>query len=379
MSGERIYFPNSTQFKRMNESLKAIAGAMNRNIDISTWEGIQKAVRSGIAPSVLPVGTQLVVNHGVYGDCLYDVVAHNYFKSNHDENAHSMTLMSHDVLPSIQFDSPEAFYYANTLLPAGTYNFTIPNTYGEWLAGTYQFTLTYSVPSGGILSINGSAVTPLTSLSVISHRARTDAFSSEMVSITSGSAGTNLGTFGIELNHSHRVSYGSDNYKESALRQFLNSSSSVGNVWTPQTKFDRPPEWVTSVAGFVADLDADFLSVVGSVVVPCSANSTYEAPDSTVTKDGKYTLVDKFYLASQQEISGTSTGIVADDSLQLPYYEGSTNADRIKYNGDSAAPWRLRSPGSLVANNVRVIERDGVVRNNFATLKYYYAVMCTIV
>ena len=379
MSGNRIYFPNSTQFKRINENLKAIAGAMNRNIDISTWAGIQKAVRSGIAPSLLPVGTQLTIEHDDYGVCVYDVVAHDYFKSAIDENAHTMTLMSHEVLPRIQYDSTEAFYHADEELPAGTYNFDVVSSGGMWMSGTYQFTLDYSVPKGGILAISGNYMSYLDTLKVVACRSQTDDFSSEMVAITKGSGGTKLGTIGVELNHWSRVAYGSDNYKESAIRQFLNSSERMGNVWSPQTKYDRPPIWLTNIDGFMAGLDDEFLSVVGAVVVPCSSNKMFESQDSTTKPYEQYNVVDKFYPASQQEIFGIATDIVEDNSHLLPYYDGATNTERIKYRDDSAVAWRLRTPRNGYGCNVRLVGTDGTLRNDFANLEYGVAPMCTIV
>ena len=96
----KIYLPHAEQFDLMNENLSKIANALAMDMDISTWAGIQKAVRVGVAPDLIPVGTQLAVDHSVYGTHLYDVVAHNYFKSAHDKNAHTMTLMCHDALGS---------------------------------------------------------------------------------------------------------------------------------------------------------------------------------------------------------------------------------------------------------------------------------------
>lgn len=377
--GDKIFFPNSQQFDKMNENLEKIAKAVGSQVDISTWGGIQKAVRAGIAPDILPVGTQLLVHHSVYGDRLYDVVAHNYFKSVHNENAPTMTLLCHDNLAGVQFDSSEAFYYADAELPAGTYNFTLESAYSSWAAGTYQFTLTQALPKGGQLAISGYADAAMTARQVRAYASRTTTAVTESVAITSGDAGTSLGTFGVELNHSQRVSYGSNNYKESAIRQFLNSPSAAGSVWTPQTKFDRPPSWMTSLAGFAGGFEDDFLSVIGEVVVPCSANNTYESPDSTVVKNTKYTVTDKFYLASQTEIFGTASSIVADDTVLFPYYEGATNADRIKYRDGSAAYWWMRSATSWNARDVLIVYSDGSLDGNSALYATGCVPACTIV
>lgn len=318
---EKIYLPRADQFDLMNENLAKIANALCSNLDLTSWSGIQKAVRIGVAPDLIPVGTQLAVNHSVYGTHLYDVVAHNHFKSAHDKNAHTMTLMCHDNLEGVQFDSSEAFYHADAELPAGTYNFTIESAYSSWSAGTYQFTLLNALPVGGQLAISGYADSAMTDRTVRAYVSRTSTVVAESATITFGNGGTSLGVFGKELNHTQRVSYGSDNYKESAIRQFLNSPSVAGGVWVAQTKFDRPPSWVNTLAGFMGGFDDDFLSVVGEVVVPCATNNTYESPDSTVAKNTRYTINDKFYLASQRELFGVGADTVEDGTLQFPYYE----------------------------------------------------------
>lgn len=375
----KIYLPHSEQFDLMNENLAKIANALASDIDLSTWAGIQKAVRVGVAPDLIPVGTQLEVSHSVYGTRMYDVVAHNYFKSAHDKNAHTMTLMSHDILGMVQFDAPEAFYYADAELPAGTYNFTLSTAYSSWAAGTYQFTLTQALPSGGQLCISGNAEAAITGRQVRSYASRTTTEVRESSAITFGNSGTSLGTFGAELNHPQRISYGSNNYKESAIRQFLNSPSEAGSIWTPQTKFDRPPSWMTSLAGFVSGFEDDFLSVIGEVVVPCATADTYESPDSTTVKGKKYTVTDKFYLVSQNEIFGTATNTIEDDSILFPYYEGTTNADHIKYKDGSAESWWMRSANSVSASNVRIVHSDGSLNGNRVSPAYGFVPSCTIV
>ncbi len=363
----------------MNENLEKIAKAVGSQADVSTWAGIQKAVRAGIAPDLLPVGTQLLVHHSVYGDHLYDVAAHDYLKSAHDENAHTMTLLCHDCIAALPFDSPEAFYRAEAGLPAGTYNFTLADAFNSWAAGTYQFTLTGALPRGGQLAFDGNSDAAMTSRRVRAYANQTAAAAAESAAIVPGGGGVSLGVFGAELNHVQRVCYGSNNYKESAVRQFLNSPAAAGGVWTPQTKFDRPPDWAASLAGFAGGLGDDFLSVVGEVALPCSANNYYESPDSAVVKDEKYTLTDKFYIASQQEIFGNSSGSAADDSALLPYFKGADAADRIKYMDGAAVNWWVRAAGLWTANHVSYITAAGALSNRTAFQTHGCAPACTIV
>lgn len=371
----KIYLPRADQFDLMNENLAKIANAIGSDIDISTWAGIQKAVRVGVAPDLIPVGTQLSVSHSVYGTHLYDVVAHNYFKSAHDENAHTMTLMCHDILVKLQYDAPEAFYSADAQLSPGTYHFTIPTTFESFVAGTYQFTLTEALPKGAQLVIS---TWEGASIDVFNNPALNDAPDST-ITFVKGDGGTNLGTFGVELNHVQRVGGGSDNYKESAIRQFLNSSAEGGTVWTPQTKFDRAPAWASSRAGFVAGFDDDFLSVIGEVIVPCATNSAYESPDSTTTIGQRYTLKDKFYLASVREIMGDVSSYVEDGSTQFTYYNNSNSIDRLKYIEGAAYSWWTRSPYKLQPSVVQDITASGGISSHHTRYNFGISPVCTIV
>lgn len=377
---EEAIDPVTSQLAEIASDVRRIDNALAPvSLNVDSWKSVQQVLRAGLAPKVFPIGTQLLMSHSVYGDRLYDVVAHDYLKSVHDQNAHTMTLLQHDLLPALQFDASEAFYYAEVALPAGKYNFTLATAYGQWAAGTYQFTLANELPVGGQLTINGNAAAAITTRKVYAFSSRTNTTKTEECVITSGSEGTSLGTFGTELNHSQRVSYGSNNYKESAIRQFLNSSAAAGSVWTPQTKFDRPPSWVTSLAGFVGGLDAHFLSIIGDVVLPCATNSLYEAPDSTTPVNTKYNLHDKFYLASHNEVFGSQDG-VADDSVLLPYYTGAMKADRIKYLNGSAAGWWERTPFGDDAGYVRRVGTDGSVSGDGASVGFIaFAPACTIV
>lgn len=344
------YFPRAEDFDEMGDHLEMIANALVNKVevDMTDWASIQRMVRMGIAPDVIPVGTQLVVNHSGYGDIVVDVVAHDHYKASHNENAHTMTLMCHDVITSIRFDEPEAFYSAKEGLSAGTYNFTLSKSVGGLGTGTYQFTLSNPLSKGGLLVMiprndYGSSIESK-SVAVFNNPYQPEPTAT--CAITKGSGGTSLGKLGIsdELNHLSRVLLGSNNYKESAVRQFVNSTAEAGSVWKPQTKFDFRPEWYSALSGFAKGLDKELLSMIGEVKVPCVANTDYESPDSTVIKGEKYTLNDKFYIPSYNEIEG---GDSIDGSTQLPYFKGSSSVDRIKKMGINSSNYWLRSCTNL--------------------------------
>lgn len=376
----KVYFPHSDQFDQMNEHLKAIAAAVGSQVDLSNWTGIRKAVLSGIAKDIMPVGTLLTVNHSVYGNKPWAVLGHDHLPNPNNPGGHTMLIGAVPVLGTLQFDAPEAIYYAESQLAAGTYHFTTDG-YDKWAAGTYQFTLTQAVPAGGQIVLNGyyAYQGAFTNAKINTYASRTTTTPIESnVAIIAGSAGTNLGTTGAgNLNHIHRISYGSNNYKESAMRQNLNSASPAGSVWTPQTKFDRPPSWASNTAGFMNGLDDDFIAAVCETTVPCGSNNVYEAPDSTVTKGGIYSVNDKFFLLSNREIGFTSD--IDDGSTLLPYYDGATNADRIKYNASGvAATWWERAPNSGHAGSVRLVHTDGTLNSGSAHSANGLAPACNI-
>lgn len=375
----KVYFPNSEQFDLMNENLAKIAAAVGSQVDLSTWDGIRKAVLAKIAPDIIPVGTMFMVNHSTYGNKPWVVLGHNVHKNAHNVDSPTMTIGSVPVLGTLQFDAPESICQVNSDLPAGTYHFTI-TAYDQWTAGTYQFTTTKTVPSGGRICVSGQYPYQgnITAAKVSTYAQGSSTAIESGLAITAGSEGTNLGTAGEgTTNHTHRIAYGSNNYKESAMRQFLNSAAAAGNVWEPQTKFDQAPSWMTTTAGFLNGLDAELQEVLCDVTVPCGSNNVYEAPDSTVTKGGIYTVTDKIFLLSNREIGFTSD--IDDGTTVLPYYDGATNADRIKYNASSvAAYWWERTPYSGFAPTVRLVFPDGTLDGNSAFLSNGLAPACTI-
>lgn len=356
-----------TEAERIARYTQILAGGY----DPTNWESIQLCIRSGAAVNLIPVGTQFTTSHTAWGEITWDVVGHDLYKNPNDPNAHTMTLLAHyRDKDGVQFDSGEAMYYAASVLSAGAYTFKQGST-------SYYFTLAHDVPAGGQIVINS---TPST-FTVYGSVGSTTSIETGSVSTTSISGATDLGTLGSgSLNHWDRIRYGSNNYKESAIRQFLNSSAAAGSVWTPQTHFDRPPSWASNKAGFMAGLPADFLAVVGEVDVKCKTNRTYEAPDSTTPVNSTYTVRDKFYLASQKEVFN-SEDTPADGSVLFPYYEGAAAVDRIKYRMDShttAGNWWMRTPYPTSASIVRRVYSGGTLDRDYASNAFGCVPACTI-
>lgn len=371
------FFPKAEDFDEMGDHLEVIANILTNKveIDINDWASIQKAVRTGVAPRFLPVGTQLSVNHSVYGNIQLDVVAHDHYEAADIKGAHTMTLMCHDAIKAIRYDEPEAIYYADEELPAGTYHFFVSKD--STVAG--QFTLDQPLAKGGQLFISGNPDYSIDSSDILAYDSPMSQTTPRTYDITVGTSGLSLGTMGVELNYLGRAFYGSDNYKESAVRQFVNSPLGAGKVWSPQTKFDAPPEWMNVLNGFANGFSEDFLSKVGRVVVPCASNEVYESPESTVTKGQKYTVVDKFFIPSQTELFGHSTGIVEDDSSLLPFFEKASAVDRVKYLGKASATYWLRSANKSAPTNLKIVLNTGELSSHSAYSKLGVVPMFNIV
>jgi hypothetical protein len=338
-------------------ALNEIAGAITGTIATpESWEDVQRVVRAGVAKRIFSVG-QLIESTYNGTKCHWQVLDFDRDAEN------SMTIGLVEAIPSIQFDSGEAMYYADAALAAGTYNFVFNNV-------TYQFTTTVELPAGGVICIGTFVNDTPTKASLYETRQSTTAL--ETVDASVGSSGTSLGTCdGTTLNQIHRIRYGSNNYKESAIRQWLNSSKTKGSVWTPQTKYDRPPSWNTTLDGFQSLLDPELVAVATAVTKKVNRN--------TVTDGGGYDEVkDKFWLLSEREVfmPGNGTKIEGDEPYAYyknfsDYTSASNSADknRIKYsltNSTSAQYWWLRSPDVSHFCHVRYVFPTGAYANGNA-------------
>ena len=327
---------------------------------IESWADVQRVVRAGAAPNIFSIGEQLTCNRGA--DVLtWDIIGFDHDTPANPHLTHSMTLQMHDAYKNIQFSAPQALYYAETELPAGTYNFSLLAGYDVDYGGgkTYYFTLTQPVPVGGQIMFPWGYQVQSATIKISTYPSRTSTTAIESnTSVTEGTSGTAL----TPTNHTHRIRYGSNNWQQSALRQWLNSTAAAGSVWTPQTIYDRPPTWAASEAGFLNGLDADFLAVTGAVTKRTALN--------TVTDGGGYIdTSETFFLPAKGEVGGSNEGGI-NEGVPYQYYAdmltgGVRNdgeiAARIKYLSGTARLVWLRSPAVGNAHSVRYVNTSGAV------------------
>ena len=353
---------------------------------VNTWEDIKNAVRLGLGEKLFPVGYEFTTEDSVTGAVITWVVrGHNHHAAANKKLEHTMTLEAKYVYgtaagtyKSLVFDAYEALYYASEEIPAGTYNFILEYDTSSIVSGTYQFTLTKAVPAGGqiVLGTNSNS-TAVTGCKIATYGtvAGVDAIESG-IAVTVGSEGVNLGTVkstsatSENLNCAQRILWGSNNYAQSAARQWLNSDAAAGAVWTPTNKFDRRPSWATSYSGFMLGLPADFLATVQPAAIPCRTNSVFEVNslDGTeYTVNKVYELQDKFFLLSRPEIYGSWDSATYKDGELLEFYEGFTDTERIKYDAAGSARYCwLRSPNPGNAGNERYVNTSGALGYNNA-------------
>ena len=149
----------------------------------------------------------------------------------------------------------------------------------------------------------------------------------------------------------NRAQYGCNRWDWSAIRQWLNSAAAPGEWWTAQHEYDAAPAYAATLAGFMADLPADFLSAVAPARLVTALSNVYGG--------GSVETVDRFWLPSRTEIFGALNGGIAE-GVQMAKYIDATDADRIKQGGNGAADrWRLRSANLSQAHPVYLVSSDG--------------------
>lgn len=350
----------NTQMARL---IKAVSGKAGT----TSWADIQRNVQLGFGPELYPVGSKLYCTHTAYTNIEWDVVGHDIVKNALGDDLHTMQLLSHNCLANVQFDSPEAIIACDTALTNGTtYHFNCNGV-------SYEFTASADFPIGTQLMVSANTEYVPTKLKAYTKWTNTQV-GTEMT-VATGSSGTAIPD--TSVNHIHRWRYGSNNYAESAIVQFMNSEAAAGSVWSGKTKYDRPPSWLSTQAGFLNGIQSEFKAALCTSKVKCSTNNTFESQDSAYPKNTAYVLEDKIFLVSRVEINH-GAGDVADGSVLFPYYSGCTNDDRIKLLSGSPRYWWYRTPYSGDARYVRGAYTDGSLANRVALDSLGFAPACSI-
>lgn len=356
---EFLNLPYAEQFDIMNSLLASIASNKEGGIDIESWKDLQRIVRIGLHKTFFKVGDVLRITYNG-AEQLVDVIGIDHDVPADKNFKHSLTIQTRDCLGNMQFSAPQALYKAKSspLLP-GTYNIKVGDK-------KYQFTITTEVPVGGVITFPWAYETDILTTKPGIYESQTSTTPIETVSISEGSAGMEL----TEINDINRCRYGSNNYVESAIRQWLNSDEAEF-IWEPQTDFDRPPTSSAYGSGFLHKLDPDLVAVIGKVEKRVARN--------TVTDEGGQDIFeDKVFLLSRVEVGGGSEGTTTGEEV-YPFYDGVDDAGRIKLLNNSPRYWRLRSPNPGGAYNVRSVSTSGAVNSSTAYSAYGLSPACAII
>lgn len=371
--------PTYDQAQKQLRLLAGIHAALIKDIEPEDYDFLYKTVINGGGPEAYPVGSIIVTEKGTY--------KYPWAVMHHGEHADGRPYMHLRVIKAVdllQFDASEAFYYCEEALAAGTYYVEVPTAYGQTGVGNYQFTLASQVPAGGRLCFSVVPYnTDITGKNVQVYDAANSTVVSQTAVISSGSSGTKLGvlqgtgdTEVENMNSIQRVSFGSNNYAQSNIRQYLNSDAVAGSVWKSSNKFDQPPSWNASQPGFLTKLPDEFLEIVHPVTIAQDTNTVFEVD---YTKSSSYTLKDKFWLPSRFQIYGSKESAELNE-IQWDYYKGSADIDKIMFdNGGTARHQWLRSPYVGNAYNVRfVIASTGALSTSSAYYSHAVAPACEI-
>ena len=366
---------NNRQTVQVSEGGRWTAGAEVPITGVTSWREIQRNVKLGRGATLYPVHTILNVRHKKFGSIPFEVVAHDIDEDPNDGSAHTMTLLMLEGLyrdsTSYAFDEREKICVCSSGLAAGAYYVNIGAISNaksaqtpSWSDDIWGFTLTQAVPSGGYLAFDIDYYNSWNPLSVTSYD--DDGEVIETVAVTENdTSGTDISTVIdlSDLNYGMCARYGSSNWKQSALRQWLNGTGT--DWWEATTKFDMAPNYVGD-EGFLSGLDSEFL---GALLETEQITSTSKEYEEIETVNSSYTLTDKFFLASDIQIAGYCSDQAATEGTEWPAFTGlsdSTELARVKYkhgtigaSESTAVWWWLRSPGPYGPGDVRGVGTGG--------------------
>ncbi len=373
VSGNGITSATVTMITFLNKIGVTRAGLYDFEFNGAVWayagEPVTLSEYGITASGTASEGDHIVVSV-VTENIVFDVIGIDHDTPSDTQFTHSLTLGMHNCYANVQFDGTEALFYCDAELAAGTYNFTLLAGYDTTYGGgkTYQFTLTNAVPAGGVIMFPWSYNTQASTIKVSTYSSRTSTTAIESVSVTEGTGGTALDTIG-ECNHTHRIRYGSNNYNESAIRQWMNSDGAAGTFWVPKTKFDRPPSWNSSMNGFLYGLDKSFVDIIGNVKKLTALNTlTDNADASYIETDEKFFLFsnDELYFATENGVDQGEPYAYYKNYSTLAVAGSGADANRIKYLGSTARYYWMRSPYPWFAHFVRLVDPDGSLSNTTA-------------
>ena len=380
-----------------NLLLDIMAGATLEHTN--NLDEIARIVRSGEANKVFGIGDQIIlpwtdVETGTTYSMPFDVVHFGNVEIEDGEEIPGMIIQAHYAHPfGVQFSHQRAFLACPDGLTAGTYYFTFEKAWGKNVqAGDVVcFTLTQDVPAGGrIAGCYGAPDQTKSNWRIYSYGADGKELI-ETVTPTFTASGTDLGTVKQNqrtgnLNSAEETAYGCNNWKISAMLQYLNSTGAKGDWWTPQDSWDIVPDQHSQKAAFLAGFDNDIIMATKPIKVSQATNTPQ---DGGVTED----TFCRFFLPSLQELN-CQPQAMDQEGAAWEYWKRVSGSETLLPTGGSYTYPQMRVFGlenKNAAQNVRLrsayrgnahvawyVGASGVVYSNYASGAYRFAPACAI-
>lgn len=167
---------------------------------------------------------------------------------------------------------------------------------------------------------------------------------------------------------------GYNRYKDSAVRQWLNSSETAGNWWTPTHLGDNAPGQLNEQNGYMSYLDPEFVDIITPVKIQTATNTEIDSGTTDITYD-------RFFLMSLEEVYAVPQ-IANVEGPFFPYWKTATgfnepsngtssNVSAARYikklhDTSSGSSPHLRSASKNTSYNVWGMYTNGYIANNVA-------------
>lgn len=329
-------------------------------------------VRTGDAPKVLYPG-DLITAGWTWNGTTYPMrmaVAHHYTGA---DDAHPlkelgdgrtgncMDLQFIDALPvSFTFEPKQAFYNNPEPVSAGQYTFTV-SVSSAWGTGAfstkgqfpYTFTLAEDVPADSQWIWDAGNSSSLTQIKIYGPY---DGALLQTVTVAAGGTGTSLGTISElatgDFNTWARSCEGSNFWKDSAMRAWLNSDSTDWD--SRRTRFTRKHP-MAGKPGFLAGLEQSLRDGMASVKVKTEPHRTDgAAPVETVDLVRMPSSIERYF----NSYLGQSTNGFKAEGVAFDYWKAVAAANN---HPDVIAGWKTYA--WLIARDPNKVARDVFTRS----------------
>ena len=154
-----------------------------------------------------------------------------------------------------------------------------------------------------------------------------------------------------------RLRYGSNDWSQSAYRQYLNSTGGKGEWWAAQHDSDVAPDQANTLPGFMTGYTQEWLDIFKPIKVVTALNTSVDEGRDVVTYD-------TFFLPSLEQMYGAPQkagveGDVWEYWIQETGYPSRTNGSASNTNPARQIPSITAPSGAAVNCRLRSANRSG--------------------